>query len=119
MIDTAISYDITLWAIEGKAVSKFSLYIPTSGSKCGTLSIVFQDSNGNIKFNGTGEDILIGNINDGALVLHITVDFADGYAYAFDEAGDVIAKSLLIVPTITQAAIDEGLAEGQPETLGE
>ena len=119
MIDTAISYDITLWAIEGKAVSKFSLYLPTSGSKCGTLSIVSQDSNGNIKFNGTGEDVLIGNINDGALVLHITVDFADGYAYAFDEAGDVIAKSLLIVPTITQAAIDEGLAEGQPETLGE
>ena len=119
MEDTAISFEISLWAIDGAQLSRFALYIPTAGSKCGSLSIVSCDKNGNLKLDGVGEDTFIGNVTEGRIDLRITVDFATGYAYAFDKDGAVIASSFLTVPTIKDTAITEGLAEKQPETLAE
>ena len=116
MTETAISYEISVRAKEGEALCKFSLWIPTRGSKYGTLTVASSDASGNFKLANSSK-VVAKFTSEEWTTVRVTLDFAAGEAVAYDGQGNELDRSKLTVPTLTQAALDEGFK--QPASLAE
>ena len=116
MTETAISYQVSIRAVEGYDLQKFSLWIPTKGNKYGTLTVAESDKTGSFKLTNSKVEIAKFTADEWTTV-RVTLDFASGEAIAYDEDGNVLDRSKLTVPKLTETALAAGIK--QPETLAE
>ena len=81
MTETAISYQVSVRAKEGETLRKFSLWIPTSGSKYGTLTVGSSDTSGNFKLANSSKVVAKFTAEEWT-TLRVTLDFTAGEAVA-------------------------------------
>lgn len=109
---TAVSYEMKFKKAEGVNLSSLNVNIPSSGSKYGAINVFNIGTDGNIKLSGS--TTVIGTVGEDEFVtVRVTVDFAAGYIYAYDAAGNVLASVKPGVPKINTTEVE------QPTTLAE
>ena len=110
MTETAISYTFDIIAT-GDNLLNAGIRISTDGNAYGQLSIADVNGlTGEVKL--AGGSVVIGNVKEGKVTLHVTVDFAEGTATAYDAGGLAIDSSVLTIP-------DAAAGNEKPATLAD
>ena len=104
--ETAVSYVFDVKKLKDVPLALASLSVQTNGGTAGSASLAnISDKDGSVTL--ANSSVVIANVGEeGFTTLRITLDFADGRIYAFDESGNVLDSVELKVPSKYYSALE-------------
>lgn len=106
MASDSISIQMDILPIDGVDIMDTAIKIATSGGANGQLAIArINPANGDLTLDGAAEPFA--NVLTEGVTVRLAVNFKEGKAYAYNEAGEVISESTLTVPTTNVSTLDE------------